>query len=359
MPATERRTVVDAEHAGGRIDRVVQQLVGCSRAEARGLVDHGCVTRNGAPVAAAGEPVAAGDEVALRWDPGRRYPERPHRPTGGAGFRLVFEDEHLLVVDKAAWLLTVPTDQGREANTLVDAVWGYLSRDRRRERRPFVVHRLDRGTSGLLVFARRAEVAAALQEQLRAHKPQREYRAIVAGRVAADAGTFESALATGASLRRYSTADPDEGEAAVTHWAVVSRLLDATFVRVWLTTGRRHQIRVHFAEAGHPVLGDERYRPELAAHRSWTARRLALHAAVLAFTHPVTGAALRFESPLPPELERFLRCGGGGRTPEAERRTPEAGSRRPESGSRKPESGSRKPDADRRRPARGGSRRRQ
>lgn len=308
MPVTERRCTVDAGSAG-RVDRVVQQLAGCSRAEARGLVDHGCVTCNGAPVGEAGTPVQAGDEVALRWDAGRRYHERPRRAEGGRGFRVVFEDQHLLVVDKAAGLLTVPTPEGRAAHTLVDAVWGHLSRERRRDRRPLVVHRLDRGTSGLLVFARSEAVAAALQEQLRAHKPLREYRAIVAGVLAVDQGTFESALATNAALSRYSTHEPGAGEDAVTHYEVLARGAAATFVRVTLETGRRHQIRVHFAEAGHPVLGDGRYGAAHPAHRGWTARRLALHAAVLAFTHPVTGAALRFESPLPAEFDRYLRAG--------------------------------------------------
>jgi 23S rRNA pseudouridine1911/1915/1917 synthase len=312
MGIREQRSTVSAAEAGGRVDRVVQRATGGARAAARGLVDHGCVTRNGAPVAAAGERVAAGDEVVVRWDPARGYPERPKKAAVGPGFRVVFEDAHLVVVDKAAWLLTVPTDEGdRGAPTLLDAVWGHLSRDRRRDQKPVVVQRLDRGTSGLLVLARTAPVAAALRAQLRAHKPLREYRALVAGHLAAERGTFDRALATSATLSRYGTAEPDEGEAAVTHFEVLARLADTTFVRVWLETGRRHQIRAHFAEAGHPVLGDRRYRAAQAAHPAWTARRLALHAAVLAFEHPVTGAALRFESPLPPELERFVRRGPG------------------------------------------------
>ncbi len=312
MPFSERNCTVGADEAG-RVDRVVQRMAGGSRAEARGLIDHQCVTRNGAPVESAAEPVQAGDEVALRWDTARRYRERPRRQEGGRGFQIVFEDRHLLVVDKAAWLLTVPTDEGRSSGTLLDAVWGHVSKDRRRDRRPWVVHRLDRGTSGLLVFARSKSVGMALQDQLRAHKPLREYRAIVAGVVGPDRGTFRSALATSTSLRRYATTEQGLGKDAVTHYEVVSRFPDATSVRVTLESGRRHQIRVHFSDAGHPVLGDDRYRPALAAHGAWKARRLALHAAVLAFTHPVTGQELRFEAPLPPEMERFLSAGPGPR----------------------------------------------
>ena len=124
-------------------------------------------------------------------------------------------------------------------------------------------------------------------------------------------GTFESRLATTKSLQRYSVAETDEGgEPAVTHFRLEQRLRGATFVRAWLETGQRNQIRVHFAEAGHPVLGDPRYRPETARHPRWTSKRLALHAAALGFCHPVSGEALRFESPLPAEFEKFLRASG-------------------------------------------------
>lgn len=305
MASKEERCTVGPELAG-RVDRVVQRLCGCSRAQARGLVDHGCVAVDGQPAQLAAAPVVPGAEVVVRFDPATRYHPKP--PVRGAtGFRLVFEDAHLIVVDKAAALLTVPTQRG-ETNTLLDAVWQHVSRDKRRALKPAVVHRLDRGTSGLLVFGKSEGIAAALQEQLRLRKPQREYRALVAGRICDDQGTFQSRLATRANLDRYSLAEEEEGgEEAVTRFRAAERLQGATLVHVRLETGRRHQIRVHFAEAGHPVLGDPRYRPEQARHAAWTTRRLALHAALLAFTHPATGAELRFESPLPEEFERFLR----------------------------------------------------
>ena len=132
-------------------------------------------------------------------------------------------------------------------------------------------------------------------------------RSIVVGAFDQLSGTFESRLATTKSLQRYSVAETDEGgEPAVTHFRLEQRLRGATFVRAWLETGQRNQIRVHFAEAGYPVLGDERYRPDLARHPAWKARRLALHAAVLGFEHPRTHQPLRFESPLPDEFTRFL-----------------------------------------------------
>lgn len=313
MAIVELNCEVTADQAG-RIDRVVQQLTHRSRAEVRGLFDHDCVRLNGENCTEPGALVAAGDAVTVRHDPHTRYREkRRPRQQASSVFRLVYEDPHLVVVDKSAAVLTVPTDRG-ESNTLLDAIGHYLNR-RGHRGRASVVHRLDRGTSGLLVFAKNPPVARELQAQFRVRKAEREYAAIVAGTLAQTEGTFSSRLGTSKSLQRYSVRDDDEGESAVTHFRVERRLPPTkreratSFVRVWLETGRRNQIRVHFAEAGHPVLGDDRYRPDLAQHPAWTARRLALHASLLGFEHPRTGERMRFESPLPPEFERFLaRC---------------------------------------------------
>ncbi len=291
-----------------RIDRVVQDLTGRSRAGVRGLFDHGCVRLNNEVCTEPGTRLKIGDLVVVRHDPQTRYREKP-RPRENAAFRLVFEDEHLLVVDKAAAILTVPTDRG-ETNSLLDAVGQYLNR-RGHRGRAAVIHRLDRGTSGLLVFGKNPQVARELRNQFRVRKAEREYAAIVAGTLAREEGTFASRLGTTKSLQRYSIREEqqdegDEGEPAVTHFRVEDRLREATYVRVRLETGRRNQIRVHFAEAGHPVLGDDRYGVDHARHPAWSAHRLALHAAVLGFEHPRSHEWLQFESPLPPEFARFI-----------------------------------------------------
>ena len=245
--------------------------------------------------------VKPGDVIIVRHDIHTRYHEPPPERASSA-FRTVFEDEHLIIVDKAAAILTVPTDHG-ETNTLLGALNLYLGR---RRGRASVVHRLDRGTSGLLVFAKNTRIANELIAQFRVRKAEREYAAIVAGTVSEPSGTFSTRLGTTKSLQRFSTEDEDEGEIAVTHYKVERLLSGATYVRVRLETGRRNQIRVHFADAGHPVLGDERYRTDRSGHPGWKANRLALHAAILGFDHPRTNEALRFESPLPDEFERFL-----------------------------------------------------
>lgn len=300
MPVAEIQKEIAADESI-RIDRVVQKLTSRSRADVRGLFDNSCVFLNGEACVEPGLMVRGGDVVVVRHDTHRRYHEKP-RARGENIYRLVYEDDQLLVVDKAAGVLTVPTDRG-ETITLVDALYQYL-RSRRGE--PCVVHRLDRETSGLLVFGKNMKVARELQSQFRVRKAEREYAAIVAGHVSRPEGTFQSRLATTKSLQRYSVRDEEEGEDAVTHYKVGQHFRGATFVRAWLETGRRNQIRVHFSEAGHPVLGDDRYRSDEAHHPGWKSRRLALHARVLGFEHPRTGRAMHFESPLPSEFERFL-----------------------------------------------------
>jgi 23S rRNA pseudouridine1911/1915/1917 synthase len=287
-----------------RADLVVQSLTGASRAIVRGMFDAGCVSVDGTACPEAGRPVQVGSTVSVVWDPQCRYKENPHARTHRS-FRVVYEDPHLIVVEKAAGVLSVPTAR-HEKDTLVHAVAQHFSKGREITRRAHVVHRLDFDTSGLLVFARSIEVCKALKLQFAHHSAEREYLAIVAGDVAEDKGTFRSYLATDEDLDQYSTDDEDQGKLAVTHYEVVQRLRGATYVRVRLETGRRNQIRVHFSEAGHPVLGDLRYCAKQARHPLWRVRRLALHATTLGFVHPVGSKKLRFQSELPAPMAAFL-----------------------------------------------------
>jgi len=296
MSHEPKRQVVTSEMVG-RVDRVVQHLTGLSRARVRALFDHDCVRVNGQLGYRDFSPVQAGDEVEVRFDPHNLPREKPADWQDPA-FTLIYEDDQLLVVDKAAHVLTVPTEEG-ERKTLLEAVDRYLQRSGRGDHAQ-VMQRLDRGTSGVLVLAKTDIAYERLRAQFAAHKPLREYLAIVAGLLPKDKGVFESYLKTGTDLSRYSTRAADTGgEIAITHYQVELRTADLTLVRCQLETGRRNQIRVHFAEAGHPVLGDPRYRPDQAKHPRWRAKRLALHAAVLEFTHPTTGKPMHFESPLP------------------------------------------------------------
>jgi 23S rRNA pseudouridine1911/1915/1917 synthase len=302
MAMTTRTATID-ETTAGRLDAVVRQLTTTSHSQTRGIVGLGCVEINGVTCDDPSRTVAAGDAVSIRWDPIQRYREKKKR-WDDHGFNVVFEDVHLIVVDKAAGVLTVPTDRN-EDTTLIDRVTRYLGHSRR-HRQAWVVHRLDRGVSGLLVLGKNERVGQQLIDQFKQRKPQRVYRAIVAGVIGTDKGTYRSHLATGKNLDRYSTAPSTKTEAAVTHYSVRTRLSDTTVVDVQLETGKRNQIRVHFAEAGHPVLGDPRYGDALSSHPRWVRRRLALHAQYLGFTHPATGKQIKCNSPTPMAFEKFL-----------------------------------------------------
>lgn len=314
VPFLQREIVLDDESSfvGVRIDRCVQQLAGGSRSHVTGLFDHDCVSVNGQMEINPGRILSAGDHVFVRFEQNRRYsPRRRPEQQKHRGFSIVHEDADLIVVDKSAELLTVPTD-GREPSTLIYRVSEHVRRTSR-ERSAILVHRLDRGVSGLLVFAKRPHAANDLQSQFAEHKPDRVYLALVAGIVRLETGTFRSYLTTGKNLTRYSTSDPDAGELAVTHYRVLDQSVGTdpsvqiSLVEVRLETGRRNQIRVHFAEAGHSVIGDARYRPDQWKNISWPHKRLALHAATLAFLHPATGQLLSFHSPLPVEMGRLMK----------------------------------------------------
>jgi len=321
MPLTRHSAEVtsDSPVLGARLDHFVKQLCGLSHSQVLGLIDHGCVRLNGALATQPADRLRVGDHLELKYDANQRYHPKP-KPRRNLGFSVVFEDKYLIVVDKPAELLTVPTRRN-ESNTLKDKVEAYI-RHVAKGRGAFPVHRLDRGVSGLLVFGKSPEIMRQIKDQFAANKPEREYVALVAGRLTAKTGTFESLLATDKDLNRFSTDDEEIGQLAITHYRVISQFSDVALVQVRLETGRRNQIRVHFAEGGHPVLGDPRYAVEQAQHVRWRHQRLALHARLLGFDHPVSGQPLRFQSPLPDEMELFIKLQPGvpGRHPTAPNR---------------------------------------
>ena len=302
MPLTTKTALV-TEQQSCRADRIVHSLTSLSHSKMRGLFDHGCVTVNGEPCLLAGMPVKSGDEVGVCYDPQQGYRQKKKKWTDRT-FAIVFEDAHLIVVNKSANVLTVATDHA-ELNTLVNRVSHYLKHTSQ-HREAFVAHRLDREVSGLLVFAKSPAILKLLQDQFKQRKPERVYIAIVAGNLKPATGTFRSYLKTGDNLDQFSTRNESEGQLAITHYRVLKELQDATVVEVKLETGRRNQIRVHFAERGHPVLGDARYQREIATHDRWPLKRIALHATSLGFAHPVTGEPMHFEAPAPNSMKRFM-----------------------------------------------------
>jgi 23S rRNA pseudouridine1911/1915/1917 synthase len=215
------------------------------------------------------------------------------------GLEVVYEDEDLLVIHKPAGLLTVATMHERERTA-----YAYLRQclsGPRKKQRIFIVHRLDKFVSGLLVFAKSEAVKAGLQAQFERHKIERSYWAIVEGRVEKDSGTIRSRLAQDRSRRMHSTEEPHAGKEAVTHYRVLRRLPETTCLEITLETGRKNQIRVHLSELGHPIVGDQAY-----GCRIDPLGRMGLHAFRLGFLHPVSGTSLHFETDPPPEFRRYL-----------------------------------------------------
>jgi 23S rRNA pseudouridine1911/1915/1917 synthase len=316
--------IVPPEAAGERLDRLLARAFPeVSRARFQALIAQGAVTVGGRTIGEARHRVKPGDEVAFTLPPAA-----PARPRAEAmALSILFEDADLLVLDKPAGLAVHP-GAGRPSGTLVNALIAHCGESLSGisgEKRPGIVHRLDKDTSGLLVVAKSERALKGLQAQFAAHgrdkAMRRAYLAFVWGCPERAKGRIEAAIGRHPQHRTRMAVRPSGGRRAVTRYEVVesypagARPSAASLVRCELETGRTHQIRVHMAHIGHPLLGDQAYGRGFAASASRLdeeARkalsalgRQALHAAELSFRHPVTGEDLRFRSPLPPELERL------------------------------------------------------
>jgi 23S rRNA pseudouridine1911/1915/1917 synthase len=208
--------------------------------------------------------------------------------------KIIFEDRSVIVVDKPEGLLTMATSSER-SKTAYALLREYLNSKRPPEKL-FIVHRLDREASGLLVFAKSIEAKERLQDQFKEHNAGRRYIAVVEGHVKQKDFTIRSFLTENAAYRVYSTKNTKSGKLAITHVHVLRSTARTTALEVRLETGRKHQIRVHLAENGNPIVGDKNY-----GSRTNPIRRLALHGAHLDFRHPDTGKLMQFDS-LPPKM---------------------------------------------------------
>jgi 23S rRNA pseudouridine1911/1915/1917 synthase len=290
--------------AGQRLDRFLAGVAAIgSRAVAERLLGEGGVLVDGR-ARPKSHRLSGGEE--LEFEP----PTAPASTLEPQAMELAvpYEDEHLLVVDKPAGLVVHPA-AGHARGTLVHGLLGYQVAGGDEPERPGIVHRLDRDTSGLLVVARSPEVHRRLQDLVRRRRLVREYLALVVGRPRSRRGTIEAPIGRDRHDPLRRSLDTDTPRAAVTHFAVEELLPRHALLRATLETGRTHQIRVHLAAIDLPVAGDPVYgRPgELDLERQF------LHAARLAFTHPVTGDAVDVSSALPADLATALEAARGGR----------------------------------------------
>jgi 23S rRNA pseudouridine1911/1915/1917 synthase len=301
---------VPREQAGARLDRFLADALAVSRSELRRWIERGRVTVEG-----------AAREADARLKEGERVDVRPEAPPptearaeSGIEFTILHVDDDLVVLDKPAGLVVHPA-RGHAGGTLVNGLLGRgLFRMPASEpgdeanARPGIVHRLDRGTSGVMVVARTPEAREGLKAQFQAHSIERAYEAIVVGE--AEARTWATLHGRHPRDRLRFTTRVPKGRRAVTHVRVLGALYGATHVECTLETGRTHQIRVHLAEGGTPVLGDPLYgktpRDSRIRDVAEGLGHQALHARVLGFVHPGSGQRVRFEAAPPPDFARAL-----------------------------------------------------
>ncbi len=264
------------------------------RKQVRTWLKFQAVTVNGRPVSQFNHPLVRGDIVAIRSD--RFAIPKTVLPSG---IKICFEDASIIVIDKPANLLSIATETEQE-KTAYFQLTEYLRRGNEMSRdRVWIVHRLDRETSGLMVFAKSPQAKAALQTGW--EKAVKRYEAVVEGKIKGESGVLASDLDESHPLRVYSAPASESTRHAITHYRVLARREWRTLVELTLETGRRHQIRVQLADVGCPIVGDEKY-----GAKSDPAKRLGLHACGLRFPHPETGREMKFESPTPKDLLRLV-----------------------------------------------------
>ena len=295
--------------AGQRLDKALAEASGLSRERIKALLGEGRVLLNGKAASQASFKPAAG--TAFEVHVPAAIPAEAEAQD--IPLSIVYEDEYLIVVNKPAGLVVHPA-AGNLDGTLVNALLhhcrGQLS-GIGGVARPGIVHRIDKDTSGLLVVAKTDAAHEGLARQFADHSIERAYFALVAGHPMPSAGTVRGAIArSSANRKKMALVEDGRGKHAVTHFKTIELLSGAALVECRLETGRTHQVRVHMSSIGHPLLGDpvygrtpQRLRPIL---NQLHFARQALHAAVLGFIHPVTGAKLRFESKLPADMAGLL-----------------------------------------------------
>lgn len=293
---------------GWRLDRALADAVPTlSRERLKALIASGQVSLEGVLARDPARKASAGDTFAVAVP----QPKPAHNEAQDIALNVAFEDEHLIVIDKPAGMVVHPAcgnPDGTLVNALLHHCGGSLS-GIGGVARPGIVHRIDKDTSGLMVAAKTDRAHEGLARQFAAHSIERRYKAIVSGRPVPTSGTINAPLARSPANRK-KVAIVSSGKRAVTHWRQLRHLRDAALIECRLETGRTHQVRVHMASIGHPLLGDPVYGRTKQAHRSileqLNFRRQALHAAHLGFVHPLTGNVLSFDSEMPADMQELF-----------------------------------------------------
>lgn len=296
-----QRLTVSPEDAGVRIDKyLAEQLPDITRSYLQKLLKDGSVQMNGKPVKASTK-TAVGAVIALAIP----EPEEPEILPENIPLDILYEDSDVILINKPKNMVVHPA-AGHYTGTLVNALMYHCRGDLSGINgvlRPGIVHRIDKDTTGVLIVCKNDRAHNALAEQLKEHSITRKYRAIVCGNLKEDEGTVDAPLGRHPQDRKKMAIVRSGGKRAVTHYRVLERFGNDTYIECQLETGRTHQIRVHMASLGHPLLGDEIYG---RAKSPFKLEGQTLHAMVLGFIHPITGEYMEFEAPLPEYFEKLL-----------------------------------------------------
>lgn len=288
--------VLKVDRHDGLMNFLLAELKGKNRNNIKSLLANRQVLVNGRAEGQFNFNLKPGDEISFS---GERAKPAGTGALTARGFSIVFEDDYLIVIEKHAGILSIATKGEKEYTA-----YNFLSRHVKYQNpsnKIFIVHRLDRDTSGLMVFAKSAEVQKLLQENWNDSIIERTYIAIAEGVIPEDEGTIKSYLHESKALVVYSTQDPSGGKLAITNFRVIKRSDRFTMLEVRLDTGRKNQIRVHMHDLGHPLIHDKKY-----GASTNPIGRLGLHAKVLAFIHPITKEPLRFQTAIPRKFTRLF-----------------------------------------------------
>lgn len=270
-------------------DTLLNSLLTClshkSRKVLKAVLRDGQVAVDGTPVTQFDHPLRSGQRIEVRWD--KKTPQQQSH-----GLNIVYEDQELIIINKPSGLLTIATD--KEKRKTAYAILSNYVKMEDPEKKIFIIHRLDRETSGLLMFAKNETIKRKIQESWATTIDQRTYVGVVEGEVKQQEGTIISWLKESKAFIVYSSQNPKHGQKAVTHYKKIKGNDKFSLLQINLETGRKHQIRVHMQDIKHPIIGDTKY-----GSTENPIRRMGLHAQVLAFTHPKTGKPCRFETEIP------------------------------------------------------------
>lgn len=290
--AKAKYTAYSVKEASELMDFLMNKIDGISRTTAKSLLSKRMVMVDNVIRTQYNHPLKSGMKVQVSKNKG-------NKEFRSSLLKLVYEDAYLLVVDKREGLLTIGTDKQKE-RTAHSILNEYVQRSGKNHR-IYVVHRLDRDTSGLLVFAKDEKTKITLQDYWDRIVKDRRYVAVVSGEVEKDGGTITSWLKDNKVFITYSSMTNNGGDKAITHYKVIKRANGYSLLELELETGRKNQIRVHMQDLKHPVLGDVKY-----GDGNNPIGRLALHAYKLSFYHPVTDELLEFETPYPSEFRKIM-----------------------------------------------------